>query len=374
MLHRFLLCIALLSLVASAQPGQRSTDRNAESWTFGYGSDEAGGGTSYMGVDIADVRAERLSELKLKEEHGAEITMVDGDAPAGKAGLREHDVILSLNGTTIESAAQLRRMIKEIPPGRVVTLGISREGQPLTIKVQLADRDKAKHWQPGAHDFNFKMPELPSIPDIDLPITVVIAHSSLRSGLMVENITPQLGEFFGVKDGKGALVRSVEKGSRGEKAGFRAGDVIVKVNNQPVHDASDFTSALRQSSGGNAAVTVMRDRHEQNITLSPPEKKDSGQIFENSFEIPELTAETQLAIRGAESEMARLGPEMENLQRDLKIAAEARKKAEENFCQGQKDFKKRMEDQQKKMKERQQMMLDRQQKVRHELTRKWAEI
>ncbi|MGB9233277.1 MAG: PDZ domain-containing protein [Terriglobales bacterium] len=374
MLHRFLLCIALLSLVASAQPGQRSTDGNAESWTFGYGSDEAGGGTSYMGVDIADVRAERLSELKLKEEHGAEITMVDEDAPAGKAGLREHDVILSLNGTTIESAAQLRRMIKEIPPGRVVTLGISREGQPLTIKVQLADRDKAKHWQPGAHDFNFKMPELPSIPDIDLPITVVIAHSSLRSGLMVENITPQLGEFFGVKDGKGALVRSVEKGSRGEKAGFRAGDVIVKVNNQPVHDASDFTSALRQSSGGNAAVTVMRDRHEQNLTLSLPEKKDSGQIFENSFEIPELTAETQLAIRGAESEMARLGPEMENLQRDLKIAAEARKKAEENFCQGQKDFKKRMEDQQKKMKERQQMMLDRQQKVRHELTRKWAEI
>lgn len=374
MLHRFLLCIALLSLVASAQPGQRSTDGNAESWTFGYGSDEAGGGTSYMGVDIADVRAERLSELKLKEEHGAEITMVDEDAPAGKAGLREHDVILSLNGTTIESAAQLRRMIKEIPPGRVVTLGISREGQPLTIKVQLADRDKAKHWQPGAHDFNFKMPELPSIPDIDLPITVVIAHSSLRSGLMVENITPQLGEFFGVKDGKGALVRSVEKGSRGEKAGFRAGDVIVKVNNQPVHDASDFTSALRQSSGGNAAVTVMRDRHEQNLTLSLPEKKDSGQIFENSFEIPDFTAETQLAIRGAESEMARLGPEMENLQRDLKIAAEARKKAEENFCQGQKDFKKRMEDQQKKMKERQQMMLDRQQKVRHELTRKWAEI
>jgi serine protease Do len=67
----------------------------------------------------------------------------------------------------------------------------------------------------------------------------------LRSGLMVENITPQLGDFFGVKGGKGVLVRSVEKGSRGEKAGFRAGDVVVKVNNQPVHDTSDFTHALR---------------------------------------------------------------------------------------------------------------------------------
>jgi serine protease Do len=381
MLHRFLLCITFLSLVASAQPDERITDGNAENWSLGYGSDEAGSGSSYMGVDIADVRAERLSELKLKEEKGAEITMVDEDAPAGKAGIHEHDVILSLNGTAIESAAQLRRMIKEIPPGRVVTLGISRDGQPLTIKVQLADRAKSKDWQPGAHEFNFKMPELPQLPDFDLPVTVVIAHSSLRSGLMVENLTPQLGEFFGVKDGKGALVRSVEKASRGEKAGFHAGDVIVKINGQPVHDASDFTHALRGSAKGNAAVTIMRDKHEQTLTLTLPEKKESGQLFEDSFEIPDFTAETQLAINGAADEIARLGPEMKNLQRDLQLSAEAQKMAEENFCQQQRDFQKRMEDQQKKMKEREQTILDRQktmrdrqEKLRHDLTRNWAEI
>jgi serine protease Do len=102
-------------------------------------------------VDIADVSPERLGELKLKEEHGAEITMVDQDAPAGKAGLHEHDVIVSVNGTAVESAAQLRRMIKETPPGRVVSLGISRDGQPLTIKVQLADRHKSMAWEPQVH-------------------------------------------------------------------------------------------------------------------------------------------------------------------------------------------------------------------------------
>jgi membrane-associated protease RseP (regulator of RpoE activity) len=101
---------------------------------------------------------------------------------------------------------------------------------------------------------------------------------------MVENITPQLGDFFGVKDGKGVLVRSVEKGSRGEKAGFRAGDVVVKVNNQPVHDTSDFTHALRSSSGGTASVTVMREKKEQNLTLTLPEKKDSGSLLEDSFD------------------------------------------------------------------------------------------
>ena len=374
MLHRFLLCIMFLSLVASAQPDERATDGNAESWSFGYGSDEGGSGSSYMGVDIAAVRAERLAELKLKEEKGAEITMVDEDAPAGKAGLREHDVILSLNGAAIESAAQLRRMIKEIPPGRVVTLGISRDGQPQTIKVQLADRAKSKNWQPNAHEFNFKMPEFPQLPDFDLPVTVVIAHSSLRSGLMVENLTPQLGEFFGVKDGKGALVRSVEKGSRGEKAGFHAGDVIVKVNDQLVHDASDFTHALHGSAKGAAAVTIMRDKHEQTLTLTLPEKKDSGHLFENTLEIPDFTAETQLAINGAAGEMARLGPEMKDLQRDLQISAQSQKRAEENFCQAGKDFQKRMEEQQKKMKEREQTMRDRQGKLRRELARNWAEI
>src|ERR1035438_1543635 len=280
MIHRFLVCMFLLTLVASAQPAENSisgddhaSDSSDKSWSFSYNSDEGGSGSSYMGVDIADVSEERLGELKLKEAHGAEITMVDGDAPAGKAGLLEHDVIVSVNGTAIESAAQLRRIIKETPPGRVVSLGISRDGQAMTIKVQLADRHKSMSWEPNIH-VNIPKIEIPPIPDFDLPISVVVVHSGMRSGLMVENITTQLGEFFGVKDGKGVLVRQVEKGSRGEKAGFRAGDVVVKVNNQAVHDTSDFTHALRSTSGSTAAVTVMREKREQNLTLTLPDKKD----------------------------------------------------------------------------------------------------
>ena len=59
----------------------------------------------YLGVDISDVTTERLSALKLKEEKGVEVTMVDQDAPAGKAGIKEHDVILTMNGTAIEWGA-----------------------------------------------------------------------------------------------------------------------------------------------------------------------------------------------------------------------------------------------------------------------------
>ena len=304
-----LLFALVVPLAAGAQPAESNAgsnyDRVGENWDWSGGSEE-GSGSSYLGVDIADVTAERLGELKLKEEHGAEVTMVDQDAPAGKAGLREHDVIVSLNGTAVESAAQLRRMIKETPPGRVVNLGISRDGQPLTIKVQLADRQKSMSWEPKMPAMP-AMPKIPNMPDFDVPVSVVIVHSSLRSGLMVENLTPQLGDFFGVKDGKGVLVRSVEKGSPGEKAGFRAGDVVVKVNNQAVHDTSDFTHALRTSSGGTAAVTVMREKREQNLTLTLPEKKDSGSLLEDSFDVPEFTAEMEQAISRAGDEIARFG-------------------------------------------------------------------
>jgi hypothetical protein len=359
----FVIALAVAA-VASGQPAQTNYDRAGENSDWSYGGDE-NGGSSYLGVDIVDVCPERLGELKLKEEHGAEVTMVDQDAPAGKAGLHEHDVIVSLNGTAVESAAQLRRMIKETPSGRVVTLGISRDGQPLTIKVQLADRHKSMTWEPNVK-IDIPKIEIPPM-DFDLPVSVVVVHSSLRSGLMVENISPQLGDFFGVKDGKGVLVRSVDKGSRGEKAGFRAGDVVVKVNNQPVHDTSDFTHALR-SSGGPAAVTVMRDRKEQTLTLTLPEKKDSGGLLENSFDMPEFTAETEQAINRAGEEIARLGPAT------IEKARQALEKAQLALSWKDEDIKKKLDDAQRKLEDRQKKMQERQQKLRHELFGEWADI
>jgi serine protease Do len=351
MTHRILLCMALFSLLSVAQSEELRYDATGENW--GIGTDEGGNGASYMGVDIADVTAERLADLKLKEEHGAEITMVDQDAPAGKAGLHDHDVILTLNGTAVESAAQLRRMIRETPSGRVVTLGISRDGQPLTIKLQLADRRKSMAYKPSIHEFNFQMPEMPVIPDFDPPISVVIAHSSVRSGLMIENITPQLGDFFGVKNGKGVLVRSVEKGSRAEKAGFHAGDVVVKVNDQAVRDTSDFTHALRSSSGGSAVVTVVREKKEQNLNLALPAKKDSGTMIEDSFDIdvPDLTAETEVQLGRLGDEMARIGPAMQKVQRQIQS----------------KDFQRKLRDSQRKMQEMQE-------KLSHELCGEWTEL
>jgi len=228
-----------------------------------------------------------------------------------------------MNGTNVESGAQLRRMIRETPPGRVVTFGVSRDGQPLALKVQLADRHKTAAYAHHSKDFKFEMPPMPSLPDFDLPVSVVVVHSSMRSGLMVENITPQLGEFFGVKNGKGVLVRSVEKGSRAEKSGFRAGDVIVRVNDQTVHDTSDFTHALRSTSGGAVAVGIVRDKKEQTLTLSLPEQKSSGEIFDEALDAPEIDARARIDLSEMRDEMAQVQPQVQFALRQSRNAMES---------------------------------------------------
>jgi serine protease Do len=331
-MRRFLvpnmLCLPLL--LGFAQAAQSwSVDQSAgQPWVF---PSEDSGTSSYLGVDIADVSKDRMGALKLKEEKGVEVTMVDQDAPAGKAGIKEHDVILSMNGTPIESGAQLRRMIHETPPGRVVTLGLSRDGQPLTLQVALADKHKEYSWAgPKPGDIHVNIPSI-HIPDIDIPsMNMVVVTSSARSGLMVENITPQLGDFFGVKDGNGVLVRTVEKGSRAEKAGFRAGDVIIKINGQPVHDTSDFSHAVKSRSGNSVSVGVVRDKKEQTLNLTLPERKESSELLDEEGELrdqlAQLRPQMELAVERSRQAAAQLKRQVCNQQDEFRRLTEKQKK------------------------------------------------
>lgn len=325
---------------------------------FGFSSEESGG-SSYLGVDTRDITPDRLSTLHLKEERGVEVTMVDQDAPAGKAGLKEQDVILTLNGEKVESVEQLRRMIRETPSGRIVSLGISRSGQPMTIKVQLSDRknsynyDYHYNYTPQAKDFHFEMPAMPAmppaavIPDIDIPVSIVVVHSSARSGLMVENLTPQLGDFFGTKNGQGVLVRSVEKGSRADKAGFHAGDVIVKINDESIHDSGDFSHALRSRKDNKAIIGILRDKKEQTITLTLPERKESDLYWE-SFDVPEFDAERDEELSTLKNEVAHLHPGMAEASREMREmgremqrqTAEARQKQSEAWRKQAEEWRK----------------------------------
>ncbi|HWR34912.1 MAG TPA: PDZ domain-containing protein [Clostridia bacterium] len=262
------------------------------------------GSGSYMGVSVRDVTSDRVAELKLKEETGAEVVAVDQDAPAGKAGLKEKDVIASFNGQKVESAEQLRRMIHEVPAGRNVTLSVSRDGQLMNVQVTLgARRPAAKIGKAKNNAFPPMPPMAPMVGDIDIPSFNVMVQTSTRSGIMVENLTPQLADFFGVKsDARGVLVRSVEKGSAAEAAGLRAGDVIVRVDKEKIADVGDWRRAIRTRTGA-TPLGIVRDKRDQTISVVFPVRKMRGALFNaDDFDIDFDDIKLQLE---------RLGPQIE---------------------------------------------------------------
>lgn len=379
MRERIVATIALLPLLLSLSTAEQNWADSSQ--PLGISSEDSGT-SSYLGVDIADISSDRLGALKLKEEQGVEVTMVDQDAPAGKAGIKEHDVILSMNGTAVESKSQLQRMIHETPAGRVVTLGLSRDGQPMTIKVQLGDRgSELSHVgrSKGHDDYHFAIPPIPPIPpmpDFDVPnIGVVYVHSSMRSGVMVENLTPQLGEFFGAKSGTGVLVRSVEKGSRADKAGLRAGDVIVRVGDQFVHDTSDFTHALRSRNAGSVNVIVIRDKKEQTLTLTLPERKESGEMIEESIEVPELDSEVEMELSEVQDEIAKLQPQMEFAKQETRKASEyAREEARKSLCEHQKQLREQSHKMRQEVQKSREKMREEMKEMRLEMRGNWLDI
>jgi serine protease Do len=339
--------VMIFSTVATApaQPG-------GQIYTF-YGEEPWGG--SYLGVDTRDVTQDRLSALHLKEERGVEVTMVDQDAPAGKSGLKEHDVIMSINNQPVESVEQLRRMIHEIPAGRIITIGVSRDGQPLTVTAQLADRNKFAKMDEKNFNINIPAIHIPqiNIPEMDLAGPMVVMHSPSRSGLMVENLSPQLGEFFGVKNGTGVLVRSVERGSRAEQAGFRAGDVVVKINGSVVNDSGDFLRLIKSRTDNKASITVIRDRKEQTLTLTLPEPRHSGEVIEedeSDSDSPEAAAELQRAAAELAAEARTMSTaDLKRIQPELECAQKELQEKTEEMRDQMKDLQQDLQDQQKEL-------------------------
>jgi len=255
----------------------------------------------YLGIEMRDVSEEQVGMLKLKDARGAEITSLDHDGPACKAGMRMHDVILQMNGQVIESEDQLRRMLRDVPVGRSVSFAISRDGQTQTMTMTTADRNVVgvqaweRHYSvpaPGpsgvvrGNSFvDAKQASAPAQKEHkDLLGTETIVLSSSFTGAKLEVMGRQLAEFFGATTGAGLLVRSVDDNSPADEAGFKAGDVVVKINSISVSNGTDWTKTVHDNRGKPVPVVVLRDKHEQTLTLTPDGKKRSSLWYELGLE------------------------------------------------------------------------------------------
>jgi len=224
--------------------------------------------SSFLGVGVTDIDGERAKALKLKEEHGAEVTSVDVDSPAAKAGVKVGDVVLEYNGQRVEGSEQLVRFVRETPVGRQVKLLISRNGATQTVMATTASK-AANNFVWNSEDFKFKMP---AIPDMPHPL---VMWQSRTLGVESESLNSQLAEYFGAKEG--VLVRSVIKGSAAEKAGIKAGDVITRIGAQKVSSPNEISRALHSLSSTKAfPVTIVRERKETTLNVTIEEKSSEG--------------------------------------------------------------------------------------------------
>jgi serine protease Do len=223
---------------------------------------------------VTDIDAERAKALKLKDEHGVEVTSVDADSPAAKADVKVGDVVLEYNGQRVEGIEQFLRLVRETPVGRQVKLLISRNGSTQTLSATIAARS-ANTFVWNGDDFRINMPPMPAIRIPDIPRSMMMWQSRTL-GVESEPLSgSQLGDYFGAKDG--VLVRSVIQGSAAEKAGLKAGDVITRIGNQKVTSPKEISNALHSLSSTKAIpVTIVRERKETTVSVTIEEKASEG--------------------------------------------------------------------------------------------------
>lgn len=244
----------------------------------------------HLGVMVEDLDGKSLEAAGVAS--GVRIGDVDQQGPAARAGLRDGDIVVEVDGERVRGARQFARVIQETPDGRAVTLAIVRDGTRQTVNVTPESRADAfafdgdrigrdverslrlveprlrelepmlRGIEPRMKEFHFDAPLR-----FDLDLAPELGSPRGRLGVQVRELTPQLAEFFGVTDG-GVLVASITENSAAAKAGLKAGDVIVSVNGDRVREADDLVDELRDTPGGEIALGIVRDKKESTVTAT----------------------------------------------------------------------------------------------------------
>jgi len=197
------------------------------------GEDQEGGkkGQGWIGVSIQDITSRIAKQKNLKSRDGAYIVEVLDDSPAESAGLEKGDVIIEFGGKAIADADELTDAVRGISPGTKTSIVTVRKGEKKTFQITAGK-------MPKAHSaFSFSLPRMKS------PV-IKVFRGGHSLGLQLMELNPQLGEYFGVPEGEGVLVEKVEQKSAGEKAGFKAGDVILRIGKRSINDIGDVRRAL----------------------------------------------------------------------------------------------------------------------------------
>ena len=210
----------------------------------------------FLGINLRRVDASLADAFGLDGPRGVLIGNVFSDTPADAAGLKDEDIILSIDGKPVDRPNQVQSLIARKHPDETVSLEIRRKNRTITLPVKLGEKPE----QIG-----------------DVASTRTQAGQTELHGLTVNDISPEIAERWDLKDGiDGILVTEVTPGSRAARARFQRGDVVFKVRQgnleRKVGSVAEFKASLAElEKGRNAAFFVRRGRHNLFLTMKIPE-------------------------------------------------------------------------------------------------------
>ena len=308
LIHRYTLILLLPLVFAGSACGQ---DGDSPARTKEHEKSIRSSDAGYLGVSTQDLRPSQAREMNINAKTGALVIDVVEDSPAEKAGIADDDVIVEFNGKPIDDANDLIKAVRKSDPGSKATLVVVRGSQKKTLEATLGSR-------PEMH--TFVMPRIPHAPRMPHVGVRVFAGASAH-GLQLMDLNSQLREYFGAPDGKGVLVEKVDKRSAAKDAGFKAGDVILKVGKEEVEEPGDIWDALEDFKGGDSAsVEVLRKGSRLTLHLEIDESEDVDSYYFRSHrgELDEDALESiEEARREYEEQSGLMKKQKFDLQRDM---------------------------------------------------------
>ena len=232
---------------------------------------------AWLGVKLKSI--ETIENGKTERTEGALVDEVIEDSPAAAAGIEAGDVIIACNNVTIEDAGDLVKAMRDSKEGDIAKITLLRDGEQKTVEERLG-ASKAKTFviqKRMKYPKKTKMPRPPHAPSM-------MWHQRGTYGFTLKTLNEQLGAYVGAPEGKGVLIEKVREESDAAKAGFMAGDVIVRAGKKTVEDAGDFKHVLGAfDAGEKIPVQILRKGKSMTIELEAKEVDDEKHIMMKHF-------------------------------------------------------------------------------------------
>ena len=246
-----LLLVGAVSFLAAA--GDASKDKNKDK--------DIDNGRGYLGVYPERMSKDDRDEFGVK--FGVLVKRVVKDGPAEKAGIKKYDVIQYINDEMIRRTDDLIDSVRQYKPGTGVEVKLVRDGKEKTVTAKLG---KAKY-----HDYSFNLG--------DRKGNIFTLRKGGYLGVQLQKLNGDLAGYFGVKADEGALIMDVSKDSPAEKAGLKAGDVILEVEKEKVSGPDDVVKALRDfEEGDEVSVEIMRHNKKKTVKAELGAARGFGDI------------------------------------------------------------------------------------------------